>query len=90
MRALLHTLVPLTLVMAAGMQLSEAAPSDLSDDDMTRLMHGEILLQTIHADKSGGAARVTALFHSNADAVWDIIGYCKYEFIYIAFCTTYE
>lgn len=83
MRVLLHTLVLLTLVMAAGMQLSEAAPSGLSDDDMTRLLHGEILLQTIHADKPGGAARVTALFHSNAAAVWDIIGYCKYEFIYV-------
>jgi len=51
--------------------------------DMARLRSGEILLQTLYSDEPGAAARVTALFHSSADVVWDVIGYCKYERIYI-------
>ena len=83
MRAPLHSLTLLILIVVTGTQVCVAASSDLNDDDVARLKRGEILLQTIHADKSGGAARVTALFHSNADSVWDVIGYCKYEFIYV-------
>ena len=65
-----------------------AVPGDDTDNngdeyDLARLKRGEILLQTIHRDKPGGAARVTALFHSTPEAIWDIIGYCEYEFIYI-------
>jgi len=75
------TLVVLTLI--ASTRFSAAASSGLGDDDMARLRRGEILLQTIHAEKPGGAARVIALFHTHARAVWDIIGYCSYEFIYI-------
>ena len=51
--------------------------------DLAGLQGGEIMLQTIHGDKPGGAARVTALFHGTADEVWNVIGDCKYEFIYI-------
>ena len=83
MRAPLHSLTLLILIVVTGTRVCVAASSDLNDDDVARLQRGEILLQTIHADKSGGAARVTALFHSNADSVWDVIGYCKYEFIYV-------
>jgi len=80
---LLRALTLPLLIVIACMQHAVAASPEISDDDVARLQRGEILLQTIHADKSGGAARVTALFHSSADAVWDIIGYCKYEFIYV-------
>jgi len=66
----------------AGNALPEPGRGE-GDYDMARLQSGEILLQTLDADKPGAAARVTALFHSSADAVWDIIGYCKYERIYI-------
>jgi hypothetical protein len=52
-------------------------------DDLARLKRGEILLQTVHAEKSGGAAQVTALFHTSVDAIWDVIGYCKNEFVYV-------
>lgn len=51
--------------------------------EMQRLQAGEILAQTIHEEKSGGAARVTALFHADADAIWNVIGYCENEFIYV-------
>lgn len=41
------------------------------------------MLQTIHSDKPGGAARVTAFFHTTADVVWEVIGDCKFAFIYV-------
>jgi len=65
------------------MRSSEAASLDLNDNDMARLKRGEVLLQTIQDEKPGTAARVTALFQTNAQAIWDIIGYCKYEYIYM-------
>lgn len=62
---------------------SEAGAVEPADYDLARLQSGEIMLQTIHGDKPGGAARVTALFNSTADDVWNVIGDCKYEFIYV-------
>lgn len=52
-------------------------------DELARLQRGEILLQTVHEEKSGGAAQVIALFHTSVDAIWDVIGYCKNEFVYV-------
>lgn len=51
--------------------------------DFERLAAGEVLAQDIHEDKAGGAARVTALFHADADAIWNVIGYCENEFVYV-------
>ena len=51
--------------------------------DLARLKSGEVLLQNIHTDKPGGAARVTALFHGTAEAVWRVIGKCENEYIYL-------
>ena len=67
-----------------------AAPAGLSDENLARLKRGEILLQTIHAEKPGAAARVTALLHTDADTVWNILGYCKYELIYVKGLKTCE
>jgi hypothetical protein len=61
--------------------LGAAAP--IADDEMERLASGEILAQSIHEEKSGGAARVTALFHASAEDIWNVIGYCKNEFVYV-------
>ena len=61
----------------------DEAGNNGDDYDLARLKNGEILLQTIHTDKPGGAARVTALFHGTPEAVWNVIGYCEYEFVYI-------
>lgn len=60
-----------------------AYPADISEDELQRLQSGEILAQTIHSEKSGGAARVTALFRAQAEDIWNVIGYCKNEFIYV-------
>ncbi|NOR20714.1 MAG: hypothetical protein GQ538_11580 [Xanthomonadales bacterium] len=64
-------------------QIVFAGQAGLNDEEMARLHRGEILLQTINADKPGAAARVTALLHTSADNVWEILGYCKYELIYV-------
>jgi len=54
-----------------------------TDDETQRLRRGEILVQTIHSEKSGGAARVKAWFRSDAEDIWNIIGYCENEFVYV-------
>ncbi len=71
------------LVLIIISQVVIAATHGLSDEEMAWLKRGEILLQTIHTEKPGAAARVTALLHTNATGVWSIIGYCKYELIYV-------
>lgn len=83
LRLLLQALALPVLIVIISTRTSVAASIDLSDDEMRRLQRGEILLQTIQSEKPGAAARVTALFHGNIDSVWDIIGSCKYEFIYL-------
>jgi hypothetical protein len=62
---------------------STGYPADISESELRRLQSGEILAQTIHSEKSGGAARVTGLFHADAEAIWNVIGYCKNEYIYV-------
>ncbi len=79
-----HTrLLQLAVSLALLVIVTVGSPAPETDDEMQRLQGGEILVQTIHNDKSGGAARVTALFHAEADDIWNVIGYCKNEFIYV-------
>lgn len=77
----------LVIAVSAGTCFAGASSAGPGDDggayDLARLRSGEILLQTMDSDKPGGAARVTALFHTTADAVWEVIGNCKNELIYI-------
>ena len=72
---------PLWLALTLAASLGAAAP--VEDDVLERLERGEILAQSIHEEKSGGAARVTALFRASAEDIWNVIGYCKNEFIYV-------
>ena len=72
----------LILFLLGSAQAASADPTELNVD-LARLQRGEILAQTIHSEKSGGAARVTAIFHGEVDDVWDVIGYCENEFIYV-------
>src|SRR5210317_1214467 len=73
-----HAVLCILLTLAATQSSAQDAGMD-----MQRLQAGEILVQTIHQDKSGGAARVTGLFHAGAEDIWNVIGYCKNEFIYV-------
>ena len=67
-----HSLCRLSLLMMLIASTGYAA--DISESELQRLQSGEILVQTIHEEKSGGAARVTGLFHADADTVWNVIG----------------
>ena len=74
------------LVLVAWMLLcgtATAEPMQIGEEELARLHTGEIMHETVHADQSGGAARITALFRAGVDEIWDVLGYCKYEFIYL-------
>lgn len=73
----------LILILVIFPQWVFAESPGFSPEELARLERGEILLQTIHDEKPGGAARVTALLHTSNDEVWNILGYCKYEMIYV-------
>jgi hypothetical protein len=75
-------LLPLLLITPA-LAASMGAAVSIAEGDFKDLENGKILAQTIHEDKSGGAARVTALFHASAEDVWNVLGYCENEFIYV-------
>lgn len=73
----------LVFFVSTGTGSTGTASAEQGDYDLPRLRNGEVLLQTMHNDKPGGAARVTALFYATAEAIWNVIGYCEYELIYI-------
>ena len=83
LKQFLQALAILVLMTLVSTRFSQATSINLSDDELARLTRGEILLQIVRDEKPGAAARVTALFHTNSQAIWDIIGYCKYEYIYM-------
>ena len=58
-------------------------PNQITDEDLASLERGEILLESIQTDQTGVAMRVTALLQTTADEVWQILGYCQYELIYV-------
>ncbi len=90
---LMRNFVLLIVFAIAYPQLAGAEQFVLSDDDLARLQRGEVLFQDINSEKPGVAARVTALLHTDAAEVWDIIGHCKYELIYVRglkFCELLE
>lgn len=68
---------------AQAVLAAAAAPADEPVDDMTRLERGEVLVETIQEDEPGGAVRVTGLFHAQPMAIWKVIGYCRYAFVYL-------
>ena len=71
------------LIFVARSVQSASPEEALTREDIERLKRGEILTETIHNEKSGGAARVIALFHAAPEEVWDTIGYCENEFVYV-------
>ena len=81
-RTFVRKIALLVLFTLSGTQLTAADSPDIVDD-IERLKRGEILVQTIHKEQSGGAARVTALFYSDEESIWNTIGYCENEFIYV-------
>ena len=78
MRPMLHLLICLVYAQWA---IAETKFPD--SDQLALLKRGEILVQTVENDKPGVTARVTALFNTDADSIWNIIGYCKNGLIYM-------
>jgi len=83
MQIMLVIKICVTLAILGLALLARPAIAAPAEYDLARLQSGEIMLQTIHSDMPGGAARVTALFHTTADVVWEVIGDCRFEFVYV-------
>lgn len=77
-KPLLHLLICLVIT-----QLAIAETGFPNNEELARLKRGEILIQTIENEKPGVTARATALVRTDADSVWNIIGYCKNGLIYM-------
>lgn len=59
------------------------AADQADDDSYQRMLGGEVIFQTFDKDLSGGSGRVEALFYADSEAIWQVIGECRYEFIYL-------
>jgi len=83
LRFTMLTVIIVVVIMTMDLNAAWAVAADKQADELAHLERGDVLLQIVHENKSGGAARVSALFHSDANAIWNIIGYCKYAYIYL-------
>lgn len=63
---------------------SQLPAAELPESEILRRMgEGEILLRDARSDEAGGSARVQALIHAPAKAVWDIIISCEQTFTFV-------
>lgn len=53
------------------------------EETMARLRQGEVLVENILMDESGGAARVQALFEASPEAIWGVVGSCESNFRFV-------
>lgn len=58
-------------------------PAIASTSLPAELLEGQVLLESVRTDESGGAARARALFSAPADVVWEVILSCKAAFAYV-------
>ena len=74
----------MAMVLAVvGMQSQALAVGQWDAVSLERLKAGEVVVETLHKDQPGGAARVSAIFYGDSAALWEVIGDCRYEMIYI-------
>jgi len=74
----------LTVLLAVVWAHSQAAASGPWDSTELALMKsGEVIVEILYKGQPGGAARVSAMFSGNGEALWDVIGDCRYELIYV-------
>ena len=63
---------------------SQLPASEMPDRErLERLGNGEILLLEARTDEAGGSARVQAIIHAPAKAVWDVIISCEQTFTFV-------
>lgn len=58
-----------------------AAPP--SDDQLQRLVAGEILLKAVQTDEAGGAGEARILTFGDAQSFWDVIISCDLAFVFV-------
>jgi ribosome-associated toxin RatA of RatAB toxin-antitoxin module len=68
---------------AATLADDQAVPESDHRADLERLLSGEVLLETVRMDESGGAARVRALAHTSTEAIWAVIVSCEDAYRYV-------
>jgi hypothetical protein len=74
------------MTMLAGLSCLFAASADATlqnEESLEKLRSGEILFETLAHDEAGGSARVSGYFLADKESIWNIIGYCRYAYIYI-------
>jgi hypothetical protein len=76
-------LLNVSIAIASDQQPDVSAADGTGPSELQRLWSGEILLENIRTDESGGAARVRALSHGPVEAVWAVIASCEdaYRFV---------
>jgi len=52
------------------------------DENLQRLLDGEILLLEVSSSESGGSARVQVLVQASAKSVWDVITSCEQSCVF--------
>ncbi len=69
----------------ADTELTALAPeiSPPDEDEMERLIRGEILRKRVESDGSKGAAVLQVMMFTDAQAVWEIIVSCQQAMIYV-------
>lgn len=81
-RAFFMPLLHLLMCLAIA-ELAVAETPFPNNEQLASLKRGEVLVQTIENETPGVTARATALVYTDADSIWNIIGYCKNGLIYM-------
>ena len=58
-------------------------PTELDQPTMARLRKGDVLVENTNLDGSGGSARVLALFSGSAHQVWEHLGDCESNLLFV-------
>lgn len=76
------TVLTIVLVLLVVQNPLLASPQ-FDPEALARMQAGDVVVETLHKDQPGGAARVTATFFGDSDALWQVIGDCRFQMIYI-------
>lgn len=69
------------LILLAG-PVATPSMETLSDDMMTRLEKGEIVVEMLSTDQPGESARASLLVRAPARHMWEVISSCELAFVY--------
>ncbi len=72
-----------TFVAIASEQQDLIDGSVSSKAAMDRLRDGEILVENVRTEESGGSVRIQAMMHGDVQALWDFLASCDSAFLYV-------